>query len=33
MDPRWNDIDRGVPKKLERYLPQCLFIHHKFLMD
>jgi hypothetical protein len=26
---RWNDIDRGKPKKSEKNLSQCQFVHHK----
>jgi hypothetical protein len=26
---RWNDIDRGKPKNLEKNLSQCHFVHHK----
>jgi hypothetical protein len=30
---RWNDIDRGKPKKSEKNLSQCHFIKHKSHMD
>jgi hypothetical protein len=33
MEPRWNDIDRGEPKNLERNVFQCHFVHHKSRMD
>jgi hypothetical protein len=27
---RWNDIDRGMPKNLEKNLSQCHFVHYTF---
>jgi hypothetical protein len=33
MEPRWNDIDRGILKILERDLLQCHFLHHKSHME
>jgi hypothetical protein len=27
--PRWNDIDRGKPKNLDKNLSQYHFVHHK----
>jgi hypothetical protein len=29
MEQRWNDIDRGKSKDLEKNLYQCHFVHHK----
>jgi hypothetical protein len=33
MEHRWNEIDTGKPKYLEKNLSQYHFVHHKFHMD
>jgi hypothetical protein len=33
MEHRWNEIDRGEPKYLEKNLSQYHFAHHKSHMD
>jgi hypothetical protein len=33
METRWNDTDRGKPKKSEEILPHSHFIHHIYHMD
>jgi hypothetical protein len=33
MEPRRNIIDRRKPKKVEKILSQCHFVHHKSHMD
>jgi hypothetical protein len=33
MEHRWNEIDRGKPKYLERNLSQCHFVYHKSHID
>jgi hypothetical protein len=32
-EPRWNDIDREIPKNSEKNLPQCRFVYHRSHMD
>jgi hypothetical protein len=32
-EQRWNDIDRGKPKKLNKNLSQYYCVHHKSHMD
>jgi hypothetical protein len=33
MEHWWNDIGRGKPKYLNKYLSQCHFNHHKSHTD
>jgi hypothetical protein len=28
-EPRWNNIDRGIPKNKQKNLSQCHIDHHK----
>jgi hypothetical protein len=29
VEPRWNDINRGIPKNSDKKLYQCCCVHHK----
>jgi hypothetical protein len=32
-EPRWNDINRGKLKNLDKNLSHCHFVHHRYHMD